>query len=157
MKKSTRYWDSVCFLAWLKQDAGRTVKCKAVLKQADDGLLTIVTSALTLAEVIKLKKNRDSIPADDKDKVIEFFQNPYISIRNVDRKIAERARELTWEYSVDPKDAIHVATAEQLEILAFDTFDDNLIRRCGDIIELNSIRFGEPDIPLQEELEFDGT
>ncbi|MHB8279757.1 MAG: hypothetical protein ACYDIA_19190 [Candidatus Humimicrobiaceae bacterium] len=49
-----RYWDSVCFLKWLKKEPDYEC-CKGVIHKAETGEMEIITSAITIAEVIILK------------------------------------------------------------------------------------------------------
>ena len=55
-----------------------------------------------------------------------------IEVRDVNRYLAEDARQLVWDQSgVKPKDAIHLATAIKHHIATFDTFDEDLIQLDG--------------------------
>jgi predicted nucleic acid-binding protein len=114
-----------------------------VLRAAEDGELELVTSALTLTEVIKLK-GKPELKQDCEKKIAEFFQNDYIILRNVDRFIALSAQRLVWENNLAPKDSIHVATALRWKIPVLDTFDDGLIALNGKL----PIESGNPASPL---------
>jgi predicted nucleic acid-binding protein len=46
------YWDSNCFLGHFQAEAGKAEKCDGVIQRAERGDVLIVTSALTLAEVL---------------------------------------------------------------------------------------------------------
>lgn len=147
-----RYWDTCCFLCWLKKEHEHE-KCKGVLEQAENGELNIITSAYTIAEVIYLKKKgKEKINKKDSDKICRFFERDYIIPINVDRYIAEDARNLLWEYkALRPEDAIHVASAIKAGVTIFDTFDDYLIKQSGTIGEPPLI-IGKPNIPYQEKI-----
>jgi predicted nucleic acid-binding protein len=125
------YWDSDCFLRLLQEEAGAE-QCEQVLQDAQDGKIQIITSALTLAEVLAMKK-RNPIPKEKQESVSKFFMNEYILVRNVTRKAAERARELVWNHDIDPKDAIHVATALEEKLSMMHTFDKNLIAKSNTV------------------------
>ncbi len=90
----------------------------------------MVTSALTIAEVLNLK-GKPPIPEEDKEKVVTLFRNQYIAVRGVTRRIAEVAREYVWRHGVAPKDAIHVATALDAKLSLFNTFDEGLLKKNG--------------------------
>lgn len=151
MKAEKRYWDSNCFLGWLKGEEDKEAACRGVVEAAKKGTIIIVTSALTLTEVIKLK-GKSPIPPSDAKIVEEFFKQSYIRVQNVDRFIAEFARKLMWEYkSLKPKDSIHVATALRHHLTIFDTFDTGLIKLDGKLGN-PPLRIGNPDYPYQEEL-----
>jgi predicted nucleic acid-binding protein len=56
--KKLHYWDSCVFLALLKNEPDKINECLAVLKAAKNRQVTIVTSALTFIEVVRLEKGR---------------------------------------------------------------------------------------------------
>lgn len=130
MAAESRYWDSDCFLGWLQAEPGKEDLCRAVLESAEEGKILIVTSALTLAEVLMLR-GKSRIPAANREKVERFFRNNYIVIRNVTRRVAELGRSLVWEYHIAPKDALHLATAIDSKLTLMNTFDKQLLKRCS--------------------------
>ncbi|MBI4963043.1 MAG: PIN domain-containing protein [Desulfomonile tiedjei] len=153
MKREVRYWDSACFLGWLKGEPENEEACRQTLRAAEEGEILLVTSALTLAEVVKLK-HATAIPVEDVNKVKAFFKQPYIEVRDVNRYVAEEARQLVWDYPpLKPKDAIHVATAMRHHITILDTFDDELIKLNGRVGN-PPLKIGKPDVvyPAQDEL-----
>jgi predicted nucleic acid-binding protein len=145
MAADRRYWDANVFLGWLKAEADKVAACQGVLDAAEAGTIEIVTSALTLTEVIKMK-GQQAITRDKEEKIRGFFEQPYIIIREVDRYVAEAARELIWSHGVDPKDAIHLATAIRLHLPYLDTFDDKLIGLTGKL-GIPKITIGHPNVP----------
>lgn len=150
-----RYWDSCCFLRWLNKEP-EYEKCKGVLKLAEDDELRIITSAYTIAEVIYLKKKGyEKIRREDSNEICRFFEQEYIIPINIDRYIAENARNLLWEYkALRPEDAIHVASAIKAGVFIFDTFDDYLIKQSG-IIGDPPLIIGKPNIHYQESLKLE--
>jgi len=151
-KKDRRYWDSNCFLGWLQSEPDKAEQCKSVLEEADKGNVLIVTSALTLAEVIKLR-GQEPILADRQRAIVEFFKSDFIAVVNVTRFIAERARELVWINGIDPKDAIHVATALDVKLLLFNTFDEGLLAKSKTVGD-PPLRIEKPSFPNQMNLSF---
>jgi predicted nucleic acid-binding protein len=123
-----RYWDSDCFLGWLQAEDDKEKECRAVLEAAKDGKVLIVTSALTLAEVLMLK-GKKPIPSGNRAKVEAFFRSDFIVVRNISRRIAELGRGLVWDHKIAPKDALHVATALDARLPLFNTFDARLINK----------------------------
>ena len=81
--------------------------------------MVLVASALIVAEVVKC----EGAPGDSLQKIREFFRNPYIAVKSVDRFIAERAAEITRTFGVKPPDAIQIATAIRWKCESFQTFD----------------------------------
>ncbi|MFL5799167.1 MAG: type II toxin-antitoxin system VapC family toxin [Actinomycetota bacterium] len=123
-----RCWDSVAFVGWLGKEADKRDACESVVRAAERGELEIVASALALAEAIKPKHGHARLSPDDSAKISGFFRQPYIIIVNVDRAVAEQARQLCWDHpKLDPKDAIHVVTALRARASQLDTFDGALI------------------------------
>ncbi len=130
MSRERRYWDSDCFLGWLQAEPDKQEACRGVLDEAKGGSILIITSALTIAEVLALR-GRPKIDASCRHAVEQFFRQSYISVQNVTRRIAEAAREAVWDHGIAPKDAIHVATALALEVSSLNTFDVDLMKRSG--------------------------
>lgn len=126
----TVYWDSACFLAWLQDEVDSSDLCKHVLDECEQGKTRLVTSALTIAEVLALKGRRP-IPVDRREKVEAFFKPSFIIVRSVTRRTSEAARKYVWEHGVSPKDAIHIATAIEAEIDDLHTFDRDFIKQSG--------------------------
>jgi predicted nucleic acid-binding protein len=124
------YWDTACFLAHLKAEVGKAEQCDGVLARAERGDVLIVTSALTIAEVLWVRGG-PKLPKDKAEIVQRFFRKSYIRVVNVSRKIAESAQMHVWENGVNPKDAIHVATALSISVVALESFDAGLIRKSG--------------------------
>ncbi|WP_418025890.1 type II toxin-antitoxin system VapC family toxin (plasmid) [Paracoccus sp. TD-10] len=126
------YWDSDCFLGHFQAESGKADKCDGVIERAERGDVLIVTSALTLAEVLWLRDG-PRIAADKAALVQKFFRRSYIRVYNVTRKISESAQVLVWDNDIRPKDAIHVATAINLKADALETFDGKLIGKSGSV------------------------
>jgi len=149
------YWDSDCFLGHFQAETGKAEKCDGVLQRAERGEVLIVTSALTLAEVLWLRGE----PKLSKEKAVlvqKFFRRSYIRVYNVSRKIAEAAQIHVWDNSIKPKDAIHVATAVHLAADALETFDRDLIGKSGHVgSPLLLIR--EPQAAAQGRLDLAGS
>jgi predicted nucleic acid-binding protein len=142
-----RYWDAVTFLGWLSEEPDKVPDCKPVLDAAEAGSVTIVTSALTIAEVLWLKGHK-KVEASQAKKIEAFFRHSWIVVREVDRFVAEDARELVWNKNVKPKDAIHLATAlrQDVQFDQFDTFDGDLIKLSG-MLGDPPLTIGRPNLP----------
>jgi len=132
MKIEKVYWDSDCFLGFFNAEDGKVEKCEGVLQQAERGEVLIITSALTLAEVLWIK-GAPRLSKDKAEMVQKFFHRSYIELHNVSRKIAESAQVHVWDNDIRPKDAIHVATAIQQDVIALETFDKNLLKKSGQV------------------------
>ena len=104
------YWDAAAFLAWLQAEQGREAACRDTLDAAVRGEFLIVTSALTIAEVLWMR-NGPRLSEDKADTLNRFFRRSCIRVVNVGRDTAQRAQRLVWDQSIRPKDSIHVAAA----------------------------------------------
>lgn len=62
-----RYWDACAFLGWLREEPDKIDECRAGVRHGEQGEVTLVTSAFTLAEVLYLK-GKDPIPSSDRQK-----------------------------------------------------------------------------------------
>ncbi len=145
---SDRYWDTVCFLGVLNEEPDKLPACRAVIREAEAGNVRVVTSALTIAEVLWPKGQPLQLPPDRAEDVQEFFQHEWIDLRELDRTVAELAREMVWNHSVRPKDAVHVATAVDAGVRQFDTYDGDLIALSGKIGN-PALIIGNPNLPEQ--------
>jgi predicted nucleic acid-binding protein len=149
-----RYWDSAAFLGLFLDEPGRADDCKAVIKTAQEGRVRIVTSALTLTEVVTLKGYKP-LPAEQADMIRHFFRNPWSVLREVDRYTAEEAQDLVWEHiTLRPKDAIHVATAVRAGVGFLDTYDEPLIA-LTDTIGDPPLRIAKPGDFMQTAFDVD--
>lgn len=144
------YWDSDVFLGWFQNEAGKVDRCEGVIQRAERGEVLIVTSTLTLAEVLWMR-NQPRLSKDKADLVQKFFRRSYIRVYNVTRKIAENAQGVVWDNGIKPKDAIHVSTAINLKVDALETFDDGLLKKSGQVGE-PLLKIRQPEPPAQGSL-----
>ncbi len=138
-----RYWDSSCFLAWLKEEKDRVSQCGQVLDLVQCGKIELVTSTLTVAEVIQVKK-KDKLPKGKRSNVEDLFNRPSIKMTALSLPIAIKARDVVWDHGIDPKDAVHVATAIVRKAKILETFDKDLISRGNSIG--SDLLFREPEV-----------
>ena len=121
------YWDACIFINIVQgnePDQGNILKSH--VKDVVDKRIRVVTSAFTLAEVVKPKRSQIKLSKSDEAKIKGAFTKD-IMLYELTRKIAERARELQWEIGVKPADSVHLATAEFAGVDCFNTYDDPLI------------------------------
>lgn len=143
-----RYLDSDVFLGLFNEEPDKVEMCKGVLQAAERGDLRVVVSALTLTEVVRIKGHHQ-LPRENEEKIRTFFEAPYIYMIDVTRPIAEFARQLVWEHNVQPKDAIHIATALQTDgVEILHTFDQDLLKLDGQLGN-PPLRICKPDLPGQ--------
>lgn len=150
MKPEVIYWDSCAFLGWLQEEPENVELCRGTLERAQAGEVGIVTSALTLTEVL-WTKGGPRLAQDKSDVLRKFFRHSYIRVFNLTRGIAERAQDVVWSHGIKPKDAIHVATALGLGSTIFETFDRGLLDRDGRFRD-ESLVFRKPIPPKERSL-----
>ena len=123
------YWDSCSWIALIQNEKiiesgviveNRGALCRAVISQATEGDVEIFASAFTLVEVNKGK---------------DFFENDYIVVVSLDRRVGELGRDLVQRgYSkLKPPDASHFAAAAVACVEEMHTFDDRLLALDGKI------------------------
>lgn len=122
------YWDSDAFLGLInkKTEPEKCELCERVWTVAEDGKIFIVTSTLTIAEVIHMKGSPKLDP-DKRPIVNKLFQYPFIIQKPLTRIIAQLARDVVWDSKITPKDSVHVATAAYYKINVLHTFDRGLL------------------------------
>ena len=116
------YVDSSVFFAIIKREAipcssglMRWEVAERILSDAEQGQYRLYTSAITLAEVRRIKGRNIALTLYELEIVSKFFRNEYIRVAAVTREIAEKAQFLGAQYGILPMDAIHLATAIYLQ------------------------------------------
>jgi predicted nucleic acid-binding protein len=104
------YLDSNVFIAWITGEADRHAVADHILNLAERGVFKIYTSALTLAEVHKLRTGA-ALSARDDGEILAYFEHDFIQLVDVDRGIGEQANRFCRQYGIYPNDAIHLACA----------------------------------------------
>jgi predicted nucleic acid-binding protein len=146
-KDSDRYWDANAFLGWLAEEPNKVDRCRGVIRAAEAKRLRIVTSSLTMVEVVKLKGGQP-VGKEAEPKITAFFEQPYVIVRQLDRRIAEFARRLIWDHNLGGNDAVHLATALVEKLRFFDTWDSGLVKLSGKL-GTPPLTIGYPDVPEQ--------
>lgn len=139
------YWDTCCFLAWLKNEqrpAGDMDGLSACVERFNRGQLKLMTSVLTYVEVTTAK-----IPAGVEVLFEDAMQRPNATKVGVDIKVAKLARDIRNHYlntrndgfTVSVPDSIHLATAILYRASEFQTFDnrDDKRYKCLGLLPLN--------------------
>jgi predicted nucleic acid-binding protein len=146
------YLDSSVFLAWLKGENIRGIDRKEIanhiLGLASKKVFKINTSALTLAEVHKIKGHNKLDDSQD-EKILAYFEHDFINIIDVDRQIGEEANRFCRQFGILPNDAIHIACAIRAECDVLLAWDDRLTA-----VDHPRIRIEPPKIIGQLSLNF---
>ncbi len=125
------YWDSCCFISYLNGDRTRS-ELRTLMADAQTSGVLIVTSAISVAEVAYVAPEAPGRPLDpDVERRIEDMWRWRQAIRLVEVQagLAARARALLrhaltngWERN--PRDAIHLASAQQVSASTVHTYDE---------------------------------
>jgi predicted nucleic acid-binding protein len=139
---SRPYFDSSVFIAWLKGEmikgVDRRLAADRLLRNAETGAYPATTSALTLAEVHKLRVG-PSLPSEEDEQILRYFRQPFFEIVVVDRQLGEEANRLCRMHGIYPNDGIHLACAMRAGCDVLFAWDDRFIR-----VQQPGIRVLEP-------------
>jgi predicted nucleic acid-binding protein len=112
----------------------RTEVPRMILEDAEKGKVTIFISRLTIVEVHK-KRHYANLTKQEDDRVqSDFFKHEYIKKIDVDSWVADRARQLAWEYKINPNDAIHAASAIKVKAEILHHWDGDFGKVPSDIM-----------------------
>ncbi|HET7460883.1 MAG TPA: PIN domain-containing protein [Longimicrobium sp.] len=139
-----RYWDSACFIAILQKEAQRVGVCAPILRAAELHALEIVTSTLTIAEVL-YPQGKTKLDASLRQEVKRFLLRPGIVLVDLNRTVAQDAQEQVWDRNVRPKDAIHIASALYAGVEIFETYDEKVLRHSGKVGGTPPLIIREPE------------
>jgi predicted nucleic acid-binding protein len=130
----TVYWDANVFHALFGNEAGRVDICMQVEKAAREGKVEIYTSTATFVECVWIKGHPNKLAPEHEELIQKYFMHKFIKPINCDRPIAESARNLIWKFPhLQPKDAIHVASAISQQVDILHTFDKDLLKLSGKV------------------------
>jgi predicted nucleic acid-binding protein len=169
------YWDTNVFISYFtgrnrSDEEKRGIDYWAQL--ADDGTTTIVTSALTYAEVLQGRMSDEQFRQFDK-----FMTGGRVEVKDGTIGVMVKVRELREHFfalkaakleeyrqrgihqgvpSLCTPDAIHIATAEVYDCAEFHTFDLRTKRRCVGLLRLAlpagyRVKITKPEAPPVEE------
>lgn len=132
------YWDSCTYLDFLRGGHPNQAHLRAILSDWEAGKVSLVTSTLTIAEVLFVRGVQPAVRLDAsrRQDLIDLFRptgDRRLTLVELTRPIAEAARELCWDYSVRPKDAVHVASALADRCAVLHTHDGGLQKRSRQV------------------------
>lgn len=116
-----------------QERAVEAAACRSLLDAARKGEITIITSALTLAEAVHVGQN--PVPED----VRKYFARLILSgrdgvlVADPSPFIVERARDMAWDHGILGRamDRIHLATALETACVEFISVDGKLAQRVA--------------------------
>lgn len=124
------YLDSNIYIATLKgpttEDPQKVATSVDILALAEAGAFQIWASTFIEAEVIKAPGETSPLTPEQEQTIAAFLDRDFINWVEVDRLIAQKARQLARTFGMKPPDAVHVATALRAGCDQFLTWDDKL-------------------------------
>ncbi len=132
------YWDSCVYLDFLRGGHPNQAHMRAVLRDWEAGNVTLVTSTLTITEVLFVRNLQPAawLNASQRADLIDLFKpsgERNLTLGELTRPIVEAARDLCWDQLIRPKDAVHVASAIAAECEVLHTHDANLQKRSRQV------------------------
>lgn len=121
------YWDSMAFLRVFKVEDDHE-RYDEVIESAKVGATIIVTSALTLVEVVRLNSGKIRMDEKAEETIRGYFKRDYIKVFSVTATVSEEARKMIWSHDLMRDDAIHIATAVVTGASELHTTDPALIK-----------------------------
>lgn len=84
----------------------------------------IITSAITLAEVVRPRhKGKPEMTESEDKQIVAFFSNPFIKFVDLSPALAAQSRQLQWRFGLLVRDAIHVVSAIAGKSDVIETYD----------------------------------
>jgi len=118
------YLDSMLWIYFFEKNPQFHPATRSLIAQTQASRSQLLSSHLTLAEVLVLpKRNRDVFTAT---KYRRFFQSPAVTLVPLSADAAERFADLRASTRVKPADALHLALAASAGVDYFVTYDGDL-------------------------------
>lgn len=121
------YWDACAWLGMLNGEGEKQAALEHVWAKALNGEVEIWTSAFCIAEVYRLKCEKEwtALSPENDQKINDAFEQDFVKTVQVDTDIAKLAKTLlrTHEKLTKPSDAIHLATAVYWNLDQLHTYD----------------------------------
>lgn len=128
-----QYWDSDVLIHAIQRTPEHIAEIEPLINEAESGNLQILLSTFSLMEVYKDLDGENAMSKDDDELIVSFFENPFFIFKDLTYPIALSARQISREFGVKPKDAVHVATALYYKIPIFFSYDERLLNKTGKI------------------------
>ncbi|MGI8858343.1 MAG: type II toxin-antitoxin system VapC family toxin [Thermomicrobiales bacterium] len=126
-----RYFDSCIFIYVITNHPQHGSMCTEAIRAAEQGQFKLVTSMLTMIEVIKERSGPHTPSEATQKKIADFFEHDYVLMVQASRQIMLDARQLCWKYggiNLKGNDAVHLATALYAKCSVLYTYDDTLLK-----------------------------
>ena len=130
------YWDSCVFLSAINGNPDRTPIIKAILEDCEEGNVEIYTSMLSITEVAfaETEKASNILDSEVENNIDALWLPPspikLIEIHEFILRDAKKLMRLAVEkgFSLKPADAIHLTTAQRIELNEIHTYDPKWLK-----------------------------
>jgi uncharacterized protein len=119
------YWDSMLFIYWLEEHPVFGKRVDEIHLRMEDRHDQLITGAFTLGEVLAGPYRRAAL--EKVDDVRRLLRNVVEEIIPFTAETADRYAQIRGTLQVSPADAIHLATAAQVDTDLFLTNDRKLL------------------------------
>lgn len=136
--------DTSVFISFLKGNDSYSALCRDVLREAQSGLFSAITSTLAIVETVHLAKPE---VADDEveHRIKAFYEVPWLTMWQINKAVAYESSRLSRKYrgttKDTPHDSVFVATAKLAGATRVFTTDQRFIRRFADNTEAVIVTF----------------
>lgn len=130
------YWDACVFIHRFDPASPHKGTLSKITDLAERGKIQIATSVLTITEISRPRDNGKPLSEAEVEKLVRFFDNPFLLLRQIDRNLAALAgfiarSEVRAGRNIKNPDALHLATALLAQADSFCTYDDRLLKKDG--------------------------
>lgn len=120
--------DAGVLIAFLNADEDGHARSRELLADAEEGRVELWAPAVLLVEVSRWSRDGDPADPDDRDKLEDFLEQPWLKIMEIDRRLARVARDVVATTAVRTGvDALYIATAKLLGITTVYSWDSRLL------------------------------
>lgn len=130
--------DTSIFISFLKGDDSYSMLCRDVLREAQNGLFSAITSTLSIVETVHLAKP-DVANEEVENSIKALYEVPWLTMWQLNKAVAYESSRLSRKYrgttKDTPHDSVFVATAKLAGASRVFTTDQRFIRRFADNTE----------------------